>query len=455
MVAAIYARQSLDRAGLGAAVSRQLEDCRALAHAQHLDVAAEYVDNDVSASSGPRPEFLKLMAAIGAGEVDSIVVWHTDRLYRRVRDLVDLVDLAESRKLSIMSVRSGSLDLTTPSGRMLAGMLGHAARYEVEQKSIRQSAGFLQRAREGVMKTPQPLYGYRHEGRSMLVNEDEARIVRLIFTRYIAGWPTIRIVRSLNNAGILTARGTEWQSQTIHILMRNPGLRGLSTYKGEIVGVGRWKPIISEKRFEQFLAVQAKRPKHRVLPNDADRFLSGVARCGTCGGPMGARLSAGGVRPLVAQYDVYRCIDGEHVSSKANTVDSIVEAAIIGRLTDGSDSVYEFSSELVRGELSEIEQLQTSLAEGGTDSHFHQTASDRVAELQRSISDQLAGNLFLAQMRHRNIPEHWRGLTVAEKRRVARTLLTLTIRKKQRGGALKESERVDVRWHTDRHQPEK
>lgn len=138
-------------------MARQLDACRDLAERNGWQVAEEYVDNDTSASTGLRPEWRRLVADLAVGRYDVLVCWHTDRLYRRVRDLVDLVELAERQALRIASVRAADLDLGTPAGRMLAGMLGHAQRYEVEQKSARQVAANAQRARAGSALDPSPV----------------------------------------------------------------------------------------------------------------------------------------------------------------------------------------------------------------------------------------------------------------------------------------------------------
>ena len=63
--AAIYARISSDQTGEGLGVARQLEDCRRLAADRGWTVAAEYVDNDISAYRGKtRPEYARMLADI-------------------------------------------------------------------------------------------------------------------------------------------------------------------------------------------------------------------------------------------------------------------------------------------------------------------------------------------------------------------------------------------------------
>src|SRR6478736_4372336 len=82
--AAIYCRISRDREGAGLGVERQEADCRALAERLGWEVAAVFVDNDISAYSGARrPQYDLMLAAVREGEIKGIVAWHPDRLHRR------------------------------------------------------------------------------------------------------------------------------------------------------------------------------------------------------------------------------------------------------------------------------------------------------------------------------------------------------------------------------------
>nr|MBA3368633.1 recombinase family protein [Geodermatophilaceae bacterium] len=101
----IYARQSLDRSGEGAAVERQIADCRKLAESRGWDVLDVVSDNDISASNGKaRPGYQRVLTMIESGSVDRVVVWAVDRLTRRMRDLEDVVDLCERTGVSIATV---------------------------------------------------------------------------------------------------------------------------------------------------------------------------------------------------------------------------------------------------------------------------------------------------------------------------------------------------------------
>jgi hypothetical protein len=59
--------------------------------------------------------------------VSGVVAWHSDRLHRCATELEEFVTMAEAHRLQIQRVTSVTVDLTTPSGRMVARMLGASA----------------------------------------------------------------------------------------------------------------------------------------------------------------------------------------------------------------------------------------------------------------------------------------------------------------------------------------
>src|ERR1700754_4051925 len=106
--AAVYLRQSQDRNGDGYGVDRQRADVRRLAESRGWTIAAEFVDNDVSAlSRKPRPEFVKMMARVDAGEFDFIVARHMDRLLRRLAEFESVLERCTATKTAIVTAADG------------------------------------------------------------------------------------------------------------------------------------------------------------------------------------------------------------------------------------------------------------------------------------------------------------------------------------------------------------
>jgi DNA invertase Pin-like site-specific DNA recombinase len=77
---------------------------------------------------------------IRTGKITRVVCWRLDRLGRTASGLTALFDELVSRKVNLVSIRDG-LDLSTPAGRLMSGVLASVAQYETEIRSERSMAG--------------------------------------------------------------------------------------------------------------------------------------------------------------------------------------------------------------------------------------------------------------------------------------------------------------------------
>ena len=101
-----------------------------------------------------------------------IACWHVDRLTRAPRELEDVIDLADRHGVELATC-TGEIDLATPTGRLVARMLGAAARHESEHKAERQRRQARQAAEQGNVPPgparlrlhPRPHPGHRGRGR--------------------------------------------------------------------------------------------------------------------------------------------------------------------------------------------------------------------------------------------------------------------------------------------------
>jgi site-specific DNA recombinase len=461
METVIYARQSLDRDGTGAAVDRQVSDCLALAERLSLIVAREFVDNDVSASKGVRPAFTELLAAVRAGTVSTIIVWHTDRLYRRVRDLVELVELAETHALKILTVKAGDLDLNNSTGRMLAQIMGAVARQEVEHKAERQITANEQRAIAGVWQFSNRPYGYERVDGVVRVVEAEAAIIREAFDRYLAGETYYAIAQDLNARGVPTLRGGQWTMTQLRDRLRNPAYAGRRTRHGEDVAQGDWEPIVTPEVWERFATVKARRAVRHEWSNGTKYLLSGLAICGVCGGRMLARPEYG-KRQADGSKTVrmtYSCTTGWCVARDLAKVDQLVEAALFARLTM-PDAVGALTpatdvAPLV-AESQEIrarrDDLAAALAEGALTLAAVREQSGRLQKrldtLQEQISAAEGGSQLSTLLLASSVQTHWRErMSLPQKRMTIASLMSVTIRKQQNVRVF-DPEDVVIEWLT-------
>lgn len=459
MAVALYARQSLDRDGQGAAVDRQVAACRDLAERHGLTVDREYIDNDVSASKGLRPGFLQLLEAVRAGQVDTILVWHTDRLYRRVRDLVDLVEVAEKHSLRILTVRAGDLDLGTPAGRMLAGMLGHAARYEVEQKGARQVAANAQRAERGEYQFSRRPYGYQRVAGEVVIVEDEAAVLREAFDRYLAGESYYSIVEDFNSRGIPTTTSKPWSITTLRDRLNNPAYAGRRLYKGRDVGEGSWTPIISADTWAAYKRMRSNRGRPAHWSNQVKYLLTGLAICSKCGSRLLSRPSYGrqktGPRSV---HMTYACTQNWCVQRAQEPVDRLVVAVLLERLArpDAADLLRPAeTAEPLEEEARELRERWDGLAELLADGILRPTAvreqqaklRTQLDSLQHRIDLARGGSELVAIVTADDVQAVWDRLSLPKRRALISTLMEVTIRP-QAHTRIFDPEDVVIDWRT-------
>lgn len=206
-----------------------------------------------------------------------------DRLYRRTRELVRIIDVCERHGVALANV-SGDVDLSTSDGRFQARIMGAVAEQESEKKSERQRREREQAAARGVAHGGRRPFGCeREDGGRLRVVAQEAELVRKAAARWLNGESLRAIARDFES------RGVREFSTTIGLrtVLVAPRVAGLRTYRGEVVGEAGWEPIVDRSTHERLAAkarTQARTGSERGRP--AARLLSGILTCGSCKAPM-------------------------------------------------------------------------------------------------------------------------------------------------------------------------
>ena len=296
-------RISQDRLQEGLGVERQEEDCRKLCERLGWDVAQVFKDNDVSAYSGKaRPAWNRLVHDVQAGAINAIAVWHLDRLTRSLRELEDVIDLADLHHLKLATV-SGDIDLATPSGRMMARTLGNAARYEAEHKAERQRRQRRQEAEMGKPSMSGSSRPFGYEKDRITVRPDEAAIIREAARRILARETLSNVCRDFHERGITNTQGGSFKVHSLRRMLASARISGRREYKpwstnqkgtkpliGEITADAVWDGIISVEDSDRLRALLVTPPKQPTRSSYARKYmLSGILRCEICGNTMSGR----------------------------------------------------------------------------------------------------------------------------------------------------------------------
>jgi DNA invertase Pin-like site-specific DNA recombinase len=340
MTAAIYARFSSDLQ-TEKSIEDQVARCQAIAMAEGLGLCRVFSDSALSgASMGNRPGLHSLLEAIRDGRVTALVTESLDRISRNQADLHTVVQTAQYRGVRLITASDGEI-MQGSQGEIMVGLRGIVGAMYLKDLADKTRRGLEGVARSG--RIPGGLcYGYRAvpgEVRGLReIDEGEAEVVRRIYTEYDDGRSPREIMKALIAEGVPGPRGKRWGLSTL--LGNAKRLNGIlcnPLYRGELVfnrqrkvknpetGRAKMAPNPPEmwQRYEmpelaivpadlwsrvhaRRLAGASTRPEYQRKPK---RVLSGLMRCGACGGPFG----------YVAQGPRYGCTTRRNTGDCSNS----------------------------------------------------------------------------------------------------------------------------------------
>lgn len=287
MRAAIYTRISLDKSGKRAGVERQRVDCEALCARRGWSIVAYHEDNDRSAFSGrERPEYERLLASVAAGDVDVVVAWHSDRLWRSVLEQELFQVVGRDAGLQLVATPSADFNPSDGDDSFMSTLLAAVAQKESADKRRRVKRLHAHKAGRGEFWGGPPGYGYRLEDGNLVVEPDEAEVIRDAAARLLAGESTRSIVMDFIGRGMVTSTGKVWRVDTLSRLMQSPRIAGLRHDENGNPVVATWQPIIDRRTHDRIVALFDARRRGPQTRTARKYLLSGMLRCGKCGGPM-------------------------------------------------------------------------------------------------------------------------------------------------------------------------
>ena len=230
--AAIYVRVStqyqVDRASLP--VQRE----ELINYAKYALGISDYVifeDAGYSAKNTDRPDYQQMMARMRTGEFSHLLVWKIDRISRNLLDFS--VMYAELKELGVVFVsKNEQFDTSSAMGEAMLKIILIFAELERKTTSERVSAVFVSRANDGIWNGGKVPYGYSYdkEGKTFSIAEDEAKIVRLIYSLYESEKSIVRVARIMNERGLKSRAGSDWSPTTVHTILSSPFYSGTYRY---------------------------------------------------------------------------------------------------------------------------------------------------------------------------------------------------------------------------------
>ena len=258
-----------------------------------------------------RPELLRLISDCEKGKIDFILTKSISRFARNTIDCLELV-----RKLMDLGVHiyfeKENINTNSMESELMLSILSSLAENESVSLSENSKWSIRQRFKRGTYKLSYPPYGYEYTNEQVVVNEEQAQVVKRIFNSVLEGVGTERIARQLNSERIPTKRNGNWTGSTIRGIVKNEKYTGdvllQKTYTDEHfnrkVNQGELDQYLIENHHEAIITRDNFEAANRMLEYQASqknvavgsrKYLnrypfSGKIACSECGDTFKRRI---------------------------------------------------------------------------------------------------------------------------------------------------------------------
>ena len=274
------------------------------------ECAGIYADDGISGTNTKkREEFNRLIDDCMNGKVDMVITKSISRFARNTLDCLNYIRKLKDKNIAVYFEKEG-INTLDAKGEVMLTIMASLAQQESESLSQNVRLGLQYRYQQGkVQVNCNRFLGYdKDEDGNLIINKEEAEVVKRIFREYLEGQSYCIIGKGLTADGIKTAAGSEiWRPSTLHKILRNEKYMGDALLqktvttdflsKKRVVNKGlvpqyyvenSHDPIIPK---ELFMRVQEEMARRAKLETNVGRrrqysgkfALSNIVYCAHCG----------------------------------------------------------------------------------------------------------------------------------------------------------------------------
>ena len=304
----------------------QRKACREFAGKMGWTIVGEEQEAGVSGykvSADDRDKLQLIKKKAEQGKFDILLVFMFDRLGRKSDETPFVVEWFVKKGIRVWSVNEGEQRFECHTDRLTNYIRYWQADGESQKTSIRTKTALGQMVQDGRFRGGSAPYGYRlapsgilnkrkHEVYKLEIDEDEARVVRMMFNLCVgSGYGRCKIANLISGQGIQTRTGGNWHEATVGHILHNITYMGILRSGESQSEVFPELQIIDPETFELAQKLMAERVneynEQRTLPRNTSgqSMLSGNVFCGHCGGRL-TLTTNGTVRKNVDGTEVAR-----------------------------------------------------------------------------------------------------------------------------------------------------
>ncbi len=386
--AAVYLRVSTEEQKReGFSLAAQEEILRGYCESKGFEVYDVYDDGGYSGKDFNRPRMQQLLRDLREDKFDLVLAVAVDRISRNNLDVLTFVEKELHPRGKKLLISTCDIDSSTETGKMFISLLGTFAEYERRLIISRVKKGMDKRASEGKWNGGRML-GYDVVDGELIVNKDEANIVREIFELRALGNGYKLIVGILNNKGKKTKGtdknpGNSFSVNAVKTILENEKYTGIKSWgkhrewnskrrKGKtepIQAKVKHEAIIEMELWNKVIKVKEENNNSQVSQSNfkGEFILSGLLRCPACG--AGTVMSKSKKRDGSGYHLYYMC-QNYHAKGKTVCGSNLIRKEVIEeqvlkfiRTVLDSDEIVDGIMDRLKGEESKsTAQLEKDLS---------------------------------------------------------------------------------------------
>lgn len=386
-----------------------------------------YIDRAYSGKTANRPAFQRLLEDIKLKDCPyvAVLVHKLDRFSRNAAESLKYKGILRDYGIELISTVEKVEN--SANGNLLFGIMSTINQYYIDNLSTEVSKGMRENALKRRWNGGKPPLGYDVVNQELVINEQEAVIVRKIFEMAAEGFGYNKIIRELNSCGYRTKAGNPFGKNSLYDLIRNERYKGVFLFnrhakrnsqnrrnghkykdESEIIRIEDGNPaIVSKELWER--ANASRKMAARYSSNAKTIYLlSGLLYCGECGSKMHGNHRKYGENG----YNTYKCNkQGNQLACKCKeiradelekfAIDSLMEHffhpeaidAITEEINRQLQELRQTETEDVqhaRNAIKGLELARNNLVDAVAQTGCNQAISDKLASIEKQIAEHRA-----------------------------------------------------------------
>lgn len=294
--AVIYARYSSE-SQTEQSIDGQLRVCKEYAQRNGILILDTYIDRAMTGTNDNRPDFQRMIKDSSRKEWNYILVYKLDRFSRDKYATAINKRTLKNNGVKVLSAMENIPD--TPEGIILESLLEGMNQYYSAELAQKISRGMKETRLKGNYQGGGVPYGYKIDGRKLVIDESRAEIVRFMYSQFAKGVFVKDIISQLTAKGILY-KNKRFATNTVYNILKNEKYSGIYKHGEEII-TNMYPQIIDNELFEKVRKI-VNANKYGKRSIKVIYLLRNKLKCGYCGRPISAETGTARNGEVIRYY---------------------------------------------------------------------------------------------------------------------------------------------------------